>query len=355
MNKRVSNIIKYTLSLAVAVVLLYFSFKGVKWSDFVKGLDNCRWEFILVSMVGGVVAFYLRGLRWRELLLPVDPSTKRSTTFNAINIGYLANFVFPRIGEFVRCGFVTKNSASDTTSPVSTEVDSVTNSGSTNLAGSGKKLASYDKVLGTVVLERSWDVVVLFLLLLVLLVFEWQRFGEFFSEKMLKPLSSRLNFSLWWIVAAFIMALALLVWIVIKLRHRSKICGKICAFFAGIGQGVVSCLHMKHAWRFFLYTALIWVMYWLMSASIAWAVPEMSYLGPMDALFLMVAGSLGWLIPVPGGFGAFHYIVALALSTIYGVPFSLGIIFATLSHESQAITMIVCGGASYVQETLKKS
>jgi len=350
MNKRVSNIIKYTLSLAVAVVLLYFSFKGVKWSDFVKGLDNCRWEFILVSMVGGVVAFYLRGLRWRELLLPVDPSTKRSTTFNAINIGYLANFVFPRIGEFVRCGFVTKNSASDTTAS-----DSVADAGSTHIAGSGKKLASYDKVLGTVVLERSWDVVVLFLLLLVLLVFDWQRFGGFFSEKMLKPLSARLNFSLWWIVAALTLALALFVWIVIKLRHRSKVCGKICAFFVGIGQGIVSCLHMKHAWRFFLYTALIWLMYWLMSASIAWAVPEMSYLGPMDALFLMVAGSLGWLIPVPGGFGAFHYIVALALSTIYGVPFSLGIIFATLSHESQAITMIVCGGASYVQETLKKS
>jgi uncharacterized membrane protein YbhN (UPF0104 family) len=57
MNKKVSNIIKYALSLAVAVVLLYFSFKGVKWSDFVKGLTNCRWEFIVVSMIGGVVAF----------------------------------------------------------------------------------------------------------------------------------------------------------------------------------------------------------------------------------------------------------------------------------------------------------
>ena len=72
----------------------------------------------------------------------------------------------------------------------------------------------------------------------------------------------------------------------------------------------------------------------------------------VDALFLMVAGSLGWLVPVPGGFGAFHFVVSIALSTIYGIPFELGIIFATLSHESQAITMAVCGGGSYLYETL---
>ena len=83
-----------------------------------------------------------------------------------------------------------------------------------------------------------------------------------------------------------------------------------------------------------------------------WALPELGMLGPVDALFLMVAGSLGWLVPVPGGFGSFHYIVSLALSAIYGIPFSQGIIFATLSHESQAITMAVCGGASYLYETL---
>ena len=134
MQKNLKTFIKYTVSLLIALALLYFSFKGVKWDDFVKGLQDCRWGYIAVSMIAGILAFYLRGLRWRELLLPVDSSTSRMTTFNAVNIGYLANFVFPRIGEFVRCGFVTKNSAKD---------------------NQGHKLASYDKVLGTVVLERS--------------------------------------------------------------------------------------------------------------------------------------------------------------------------------------------------------
>ena len=102
---------KYVISLAVALVLMWFSFRGVKWDDFIAGLRSCRWEYILLSMAAGIVAFYLRGLRWRELLMPIDPSIKRITTFNAVNIGYIANFVFPRIGELVRCGIIAGNSS----------------------------------------------------------------------------------------------------------------------------------------------------------------------------------------------------------------------------------------------------
>ena len=85
------------------------------------------------------------------------------------------------------------------------------------------------------------------------------------------------------------------------------------------------------------------------------SIPALDDLTIIDALFLSLAGSLGWLIPVPGGFGAFHFIVSLALQAIYGIPFELGIIFATLSHESQAITMVLFGGGSYLYEALRKN
>ena len=93
-------------------------------------------------------------------------------------------------------------------------------------------------------------------------------------------------------------------------------------------------------------------MYFLMSYTSLRAVPMLDGLSLADAMFLMLAGSLGWLVPVPGGFGAFHYIVALALSTVYSLPFELGIIFATISHESQSLMMAVTGLASYADETL---
>lgn len=333
-----TDLIKYLLSAAVACFLLYFTFRGVKWEDFLTGLRSCRWGYIVVSMVAGIAAFWFRGVRWREILLPLDGSISRRATFNAVNIGYIANFVFPRIGEFVRCGFITKNSVPE------------------KFSGDGlpKKKASYDKVLGTVVLERSWDMISMVLILLALLVFKWQEFGEFFVEKMWKPFEEKMDFSAWWVLAGILVICSALVCLTYLTRNRIKLSRKIADVCKGLLQGVFSCLKMKSKWKFFLYTLLIWLMYWVMSVATMSAMPDLDGLGPVDALFLMIAGSFGWLVPVPGGFGAFHFIVSLALSTIYGVPFASGIIFATLSHESQAITMAVCGGISYLDETFRK-
>lgn len=49
--------LKYIALLAIAGVLLYFSFKEVKWDDFVGGLSSCDFRWITVSMVISVVAF----------------------------------------------------------------------------------------------------------------------------------------------------------------------------------------------------------------------------------------------------------------------------------------------------------
>ena len=87
MNKSLSKIFKYLLSALLAGVLLYFSFREVEWADFVDGLKDCRWEYILLSMAAGAFAFWLRAVRWRRLLLPIDDSISRITTFNGVNIG----------------------------------------------------------------------------------------------------------------------------------------------------------------------------------------------------------------------------------------------------------------------------
>ena len=339
MNKKISKTLKYLISAGVAALLLYFSFREVKWDDFMQGLRTCRWEFIILSMIAGVAAFWFRGIRWRQLLLPIDPSTRRITTFNAVNIGYIANFVFPRIGEFVRCGVVTRRSE-------------VAEDGMND--GMEHKKASYDKVLGTVVLERGWDMLSMLILLVVLLAARWEKFGGFFMTQMWEPLSDRISFSIWWVVAILAVLGAGSIFMIWKLRDSNGICSKIWKLFTGLMQGFSSCMKMKHKWRFFASTALIWGMYWLMAASTMWAIPVLDGLNMIDALFLSLAGSLGWLVPVPGGFGAFHFIVSLALQAIYGIPFETGIIFATLSHESQAVTMALFGGASYAYEALKK-
>ena len=135
-----SQLLKYVLSVLVAGILLYFSFRGLKWSDFIEAVRSCRPGWLLVAMLAGVASFFIRALRWRRIVLPVDGSVKVHDTFNAVNISYLFNLALPRVGELARCGYLARHCRS----------------------------AGYDKLLGTVVLERLWDVLMMFIFVLVL-------------------------------------------------------------------------------------------------------------------------------------------------------------------------------------------
>ena len=332
----IKKIIKYVASAALAFILLWVSFREVEWADFWSVLKECNWAYVALSMAAGSFAFWLRGLRWRRLLMPIDDSIDRITTFNGVNIGNISNFIFPRIGEFIRCGVITRRSA-----PVDPALPQ-------------QKKATYDKVLGTVVLERSWELLVMLLLLGVVVVGGFGRFGMFFIEQIWTPMTQKLDFSIWWLVLLLVMAFAAAVVAVWRFRTTNRFLAKVTKIVKGILQGFSSCMRMEKKWLFFAYTAFIWVMYWIMAASTMWAVPFLEGLDVIDALFLSLVGGLGFAVPVPGGIGAFHFIISLTLSVLYDIPMELGVIYATLSHTSQAITQIFFGLFSYSYESLKK-
>ena len=325
MNEILKKILKYALSATLAAILLWFSFRDVEWSSFMESLKACRWGYILLSMAAGSFAFWLRGLRWRRLIMPFDPELSRITTFNGINIGNISNFVFPRIGEFVRCGVITRRSK-----------------------------ATYDKVLGTVVLERSWELLVMLMLLAIVLVCGAERFGSFFINEIWTPIASGLNVGMWPFALIALTLAAGLGYLVWYFRDKSRFCAKIAGLVRGLVQGFSSCMRMEKKWLFFAYTAAIWGTYWLMAASTIWAVPFIEGLDMVDALFLSLVGGLGFAVPVPGGIGAFHFVISLALSAIYGVPVEMGVLYATISHTSQAVTQIFFGIGSYAYESLRK-
>ena len=325
MKDSFKKVLKYLLSSSLAVVLLWFSFREVDWADFAAELSGCRWGFIILSMAAGAFAFWLRGVRWRQLLLPIDTSVSRITTFNGINIGNISNFVFPRIGEFIRCGVITRRSS-----------------------------ATYDRVLGTVVLERGWELLVMLLMLQFVVVGGFERFGGFFVEQIWTPLSQRLEGDIWWLFGAMSVAGTAAVYALWRFRATNAFCAKVWGVFQGVLQGFSSCLRMERKWLFFAYTAFIWMVYWLMAACTVWAAPFLDHLTVIDALFLSLVGGIGFAIPVPGGIGAFHFVISLALMGVYDVPMETGIIYATLSHTSQAITQIIFGLISYTYEAIKK-
>lgn len=347
MNKKVSSVLKYALWIGVAVILLYFSFRGVNWKDFGDALRYCKWGWVIVSMFLGALAFLVRSFRWRMLITPIDPSTSWVTTFNAYNICMIANLVLPRAGEVVRCGYIVKHSERDK---------------------DGKHLVTMDKALGTVVMDRVWDAVSLLVVLAVMVALMWERFGAFFHSDVFAGAGSNLHIGRW--VVVILVAGVIFLFLCWLFREKGGVWARVWNFMKGIGDGLKTSFQMENVWLFILLTAIMWVIYWFMSATILWALQgidtssmsaemaasleQVNQLGMVDALFLMMMGAISSVIPVPGGFGAFHTVVGGALAAVYGIPFEVGLIFATLSHESQVICDTICGAVSYAFETGRK-
>ena len=335
MDSKVRKILKYILSFALAGGLIAYSCSKVDWKSLGEAVGSCRWGFILLALLAGVVAMFFRALRWRLTIKPIAPSIKRSTSFHGVNIGNLSNMAVPYSGELVRCGVIT--------------------------SGTG---APYDQVLGTVALDRVWDLVSMFTTLLLVMLLGGGRFGEFVSGWVRESF----NASFLLIIALLLVAGSAFVAAVALLRKHDSALGRICTkifeVMRGMLQGFGSCIKMRGKWLFVLYTVIIWGMYWLQSVCTINALQGVfSGLGLVDALCLTLIGSLASVLPAPGGFGTFHAIIQFALSSVYfqGIMSldkvaadSYGMTYAIMAHETQAIGFILLGVFSVIMLSINK-
>lgn len=325
MTEKSKKIIKYVISLAVAALFIWLVVRKVDWSSFWEGLKQTQWIYMALYIIVSILALVFRAGRWRELLMPFDKSTKMIDTWDAGNVGNVANIGLPGIGEFIRCGLIT--------------------SGET----------SYEKSLGTIVMERIWDAFSIVLLLVISLSLKWNDFGQFFNDNIVGSVKDGHSLNLWWIVALVVVLLLAFIWIVFRYRERNIFCGKVANSLGGMKQGLSSFFKMKRKFAFILYTVGIWIMYILMTYFGLKAVPALSELTIVDALFISAIGNLASIIPVPSGMGPYHYLVMLTLSSVYGCTGETGLLFAVLEHETHAILIGILGLASYTRFTIRKN
>lgn len=314
----VKSIVKFVLSVGLAGVLLWLALRSVDWTAFVEGLKLTQWVWLVPFFGASIGALVFRAFRWRLLLRSSGLKTRWLEAWDANNVGNLANLGLPGAGEVLRCGYI-----------------------------SGK--STFGTVFGTVLMERLWDIVAIFLLLGLSLVLDRDKFGPFFAQQVWAPMTSRLQFSLWWVLVIAVLLFALFFWAVFRYRDRNRLCGKIAGGLASVGHGFSSFNHMQHKGAFLLFTLGIWTMYLFMAFSVMKAMPDLALLDMKDALFFTVVGNCASIIPVPGGIGAYHYLMALAVSGIYGKTWEAGILYATLQHELHAVLVLVLGVISYLR------
>ena len=324
MKKKIFKFLRFLLFLSIAGALLYFAFRGVDFDELWQSFINARYLYILVYLLFGFLSLMSRAYRWTLLIEALNYKSSFLNSFYSLNTGYLANFAFPRLGELTRCASLSK----------------------------AEKIP-VDKLFGTVIMERIIDLVMVTILLVLLIVFRFDFFGTWLNENIFNPLVSKLNQTIGgtWILLVFLIGIPFaLIAIYYAFRNRLtdvKFIRKIKSFIKGIFDGLKTIYKLKRRWAFILHSILIWFCYWAMTYGAVFALTETSVLKPIDALFLLIVGSFGFIVPAQGGIGAYHYVTALGL-TLYNIPREAGLTYATLTHGAQMIMLIVLGLLSFM-------
>ncbi|OFX43079.1 MAG: hypothetical protein A2046_08665 [Bacteroidetes bacterium GWA2_30_7] len=326
MNQNLKKTIQFFIFLILGITLLYFAFKDINLEKLLDAIFNADYFWISISLVCALTALISRAARWNILIEPLGYKPALLNSLYSLILGYVANMAFPRIGEVTRCGVL----------------------------GKAEKIP-VDSLIGTVIVERVIDFICLLILTIVVFFSKITFFGNFFITQVFNPLIQKIQNSTFFIfailsVCVFIMFLA---YLFRKKLFQKKLFQKVISLIKGLIEGLKSVFKMKNRLGFLIHTIIIWSMYFLMSYFMFFSINATSDLLPIDGLFILVVGGIGMTAPVQGGFGAFHWIVSLALM-LYGISQEDGLIYATISHESQALFMLILGAISFFMLFLGK-
>ena len=97
-----SKSVYWAIALTLAVVLLYYSLRGIDWGQVWLTLKTAQLRYIVFSAIIGTCSLGLRAFRWR-VLLQSGGRVSVATAFWATCAGYFGNNYLPaRAGELVR-------------------------------------------------------------------------------------------------------------------------------------------------------------------------------------------------------------------------------------------------------------
>src|SRR5205823_553636 len=128
-------------------------------------------------------------------------------------------------------------------------------------------------------------------------------------------------------------------WFVFKKLKTTKFNERFSKLLSGFGEGLRAIGKLKNPWMFLLHTVLIWTLYTLSTYFCFYCFDFTSHLGFLAALTAMAFGGVGFVAPIQGGIGAYHFIVTQTMM-LYGLSYDEGLTFATVCHASQTIMVI---------------
>jgi uncharacterized protein (TIRG00374 family) len=327
-NTRLKAFIQYTVILSITAFLIWFSLRGITVAEgenkaeyLLKTWDEANKGWLLVMAAVSIISHLLRAERWRMLLKPTGHSITLKSSFLSVMVGYLVNLVIPRGGEVSRCYNLYKLNKT----PV--EIS-----------------------FGTVVVERIIDVVCLMVLIGLSFLFESEKLFAFINTLPIEVsgFSGKIKTAL--ILVGILVLVGAVLFFIVKRSARLK--SLIQKAVAGFKQGFSAVFNLEQKGLFIFYTAIIWILYFVMSYCVILAFEATSNLGFGAVLSLFAIGAIAMAAPLPGGAGSYHALVPAGLVFLYHIPQSQAVAFTFVFHGWQTLIFIVSGAISLIATSI---
>ena len=318
-NQKLKQWIQVGISLGIAVWIFWFLYKDIALDSLIEQIKSSNWFWIGASIFISFVGYAMRGWRW-TLLIHSDEGRKVSPIlgYHATMVGYLVNLMIPRAGEVAKCGVLTRTNG-----------------------------ISMGHLLGTVILERSVDLLCLIGTILLAFLVQNELFLELAGqlvnvESLISSIQSNLPIAIGGLVV-----LVLIIRFIFKRFSDHGLINKIQHFFREIGGGLKRIGKMDNPIGFWTSSILLWIIYFLTMFTVSLGIESTANLSSGEVLLVMVMGSIGMVAPVQGGIGTFHALVAFILIQ-FGISEVDGKIFAAIIHGTQLILVLVLGIISWL-------
>ncbi len=298
MNKKLKETLKILLffSIGIAVAFgVYSTMSGDDKNKFWASISSANYLWLVVSILLGTVAHYVRALRWKLIIEPFGYKPKTYNLFFAVMNMYFFNAMVPRLGEVTRCGLLKTYE----NIPV-------------------------EKSLGTVVAERAVDLLCFGLFLGCIAIFRFDTYVKVYDAiqttindwligtgKNTDPGFFRKNWK--FLLAGLFLLIFGLLFIFRKNKLVNKLYTKIVSMIKGFLQGLKSAFLIKKKGLFLFYTLGIWSVYFLMTYVCFFALPETADITPFAPFVVLIFGTFA-IMATPNGLGVFPLVVAVILN-----------------------------------------
>ena len=312
MKKLINSTLKTVLPILLGVLILYMVYDDFDFSQLWSELRNMNLYWFAVTVFFGIMSHVIRGWRWRLSLAPLGYNPSAATCVDSVYVAYAANLVLPRVGEVSRCVVLERH-----------------------------EHIPFAHSLGTLVMERMLDTLMVLLITAVAVALQWPVFCEFLGETGVQiPGGAMLSSPRGWMI--MLMSLLAVVALCYFVLRKLAIWKKFKSFISRFMEGMLSLKRMKNGWLFVLETVGIWFCYFMQFYLCFFCFDFSCDLSLAAGLLLFVGGSIAVVVPTPNGAGPWHYVV-INMMLLYGVLPTDAQVFALIVHSTQTLLVAVLG------------